>query len=186
MNRPAVTYLIVNTPIGGILLAEVEGGLVRVAFENEDFGTVLGALSGVGHLEQRDTPVLGRALAQLSQYFTGARQEFTLPLDWRLSSKFRLTVQQQLQTIPYGEVTTYSKLAESIGNPQAVRAVGTACGTNPLPLVVPCHRVLRADGGIGGYLGGVEIKTQLLELEREVLARSGEVRSDTAGPATEE
>jgi methylated-DNA-[protein]-cysteine S-methyltransferase len=102
----------------------------------------------------------------LEEYFAGRRRSFDLPLDHALSSGFRAQVQRLLPGIGYGRTRTYKEVAELAGNPRAVRAVGTACATNPLPLVVPCHRVLRSDGGLGGYLGGTEAKEALLALER--------------------
>jgi methylated-DNA-[protein]-cysteine S-methyltransferase len=102
---------------------------------------------------------------QLDEYFAGRRQRFDLPLDWRLSAGFRRTVLHRLPEIPYGETATYAALAAMAGRPRAIRAVGSACATNPLPVVVPCHRVVRSDGTVGGYLGGVEAKAALLALE---------------------
>ncbi len=108
-----------------------------------------------------------RALArQLEEYFAGRRRDFDLPLDDRLSAGFRREVQRRLPTIGYGCTMTYRQVAELVGRPAAVRAVGTACSTNPLPVVVPCHRVLRSDGSLGGYLGGPDAKSTLLALER--------------------
>jgi methylated-DNA-[protein]-cysteine S-methyltransferase len=104
--------------------------------------------------------------AQLDEYFAGTRHAFDVPLDYALSSGFRQTVQHYLPHIAYGRTQTYKEVAAHVGNPAAVRAVGTACATNPLPVVVPCHRVLRTDGGLGGYLGGLEAKSTLLTLEQ--------------------
>lgn len=95
----------------------------------------------------------------------GTRRGFEVPVDYALSSGFRRTVQQYLPLIEYGHTRSYKEVAASVGNPNAVRAVGTACATNPLPVVIPCHRVLRSDGSLGGYLGGLEAKSTLLELE---------------------
>lgn len=162
-----VSYRTVDSPIGGLLLAATDDGLVRVAFEREGFDDVLTSLS------ERISPRLlaapdrlDDAARQLEEYFAGTRQAFDLPLDDRLSSGFRRLVQHYLPHIAYGRTATYKQVAESVGNPGAVRAVGTACATNPLPLVVPCHRVLRTDGSLGGYLGGAAAKEALLELER--------------------
>ena len=109
---------------------------------------------------------LDAVATQLEEYFAGTRHAFDLPLDHALSSGFRQEVQCFLPHIGYGRTLTYKEVAAQVGNPTAVRAVGTACATNPLPVVVPCHRVLRSDGGLGGYLGGLEAKTTLLDLER--------------------
>src|SRR6202011_2529115 len=102
---------------------------------------------------------------QLEEYFSGRRRSFDLPLDWRLSAGVRRTVLDRLRDISYGHTASYAAVAQLAGNPKAVRAVGSACATNPLPVVVPCHRVVRTDGGMGGYLGGVEAKRTLLTLE---------------------
>lgn len=102
---------------------------------------------------------------ELDQYFSGARRTFDLPLDLSLSHGFRQLVQRHLPEIAYGRTLSYGEVARLVGNPKAVRAVGTACATNPLPVVVPCHRVLRADGTLGGYAGGAAAKSVLLDLE---------------------
>ena len=102
---------------------------------------------------------------ELEEYFGGRRRSFDLPLDLSLSKGFRLLVQQHLPEIGYAQTRSYRQVAELVGNPKAVRAVGTACATNPLPVVLPCHRVLRADGTPGGYAGGPAAKTTLLNLE---------------------
>ena len=161
-----VYYRIVDSPIGALLLAATPTGLVRVAFESEDFDAVLAQLAAtVGpRILAADAP-LQEAAGQLAEYFAGRRETFDLPLDHRLAHGFRLQVQQALPQIGYGHTASYSELATLIGRPTAVRAVGTACATNPLPLILPCHRVLRADGGLGGYLGGTAAKAHLLELE---------------------
>lgn len=161
-----VGYRIVDTHIGRLLLAATEAGLVRVAFENEGFDAVLDDLANkVGSRVLRVPAMLDDAAAQLHEYFDGRRREFGLALDHRLSTGFREQVQRYLPQIGYGQTTTYKQLAQRVGNPAAIRAVGTACATNPLPVVVPCHRVLRTDGTLGGYLGGLEVKSALLALE---------------------
>lgn len=161
-----VAYRTLDTPVGTLLLAATPAGLVRVAFEREGLDAVLATLA------ERISPRLLRAPArldpaarQLEEYFAGARRAFDLPLDHRLSAGFRLAVRRALSGIGYGRTLTYREVAELVGNPRAVRAVGSACATNPLPVVVPCHRVLRSDGTLGGYLGGLEAKTTLLTLE---------------------
>ena len=100
-----------------------------------------------------------------ASHIAGHLRNFDVPLDWRLSTGFRRTVLAHLSDIAYGHTATYAAVAQLTGNPKAVRAVGTACATNPLPVVVPCHRVLRSDGSLGGYLGGPEAKRTLLALE---------------------
>ncbi|ROR54190.1 methylated-DNA-[protein]-cysteine S-methyltransferase [Luteococcus japonicus] len=161
-----VAHCTVQSPVGSLLLAATDQGLVRVAFEMEGFDVVLAELAArVGNSVAADDPMLAAAAAQLDEYFAGTRTGFDLPLDHALSSGFRLQVQQALPGIEYGTTLTYKELAELIGRPTAVRAVGTACSTNPLPVVLPCHRVLRRDGSLGGYLGGLDAKRALLELE---------------------
>lgn len=161
-----VAYRTVDSPIGPLLVAATQKGLVRVAFGLEDFDAVLTALAErVSPRVLESRPRLDAVAAELDEYFSGRRREFDLPLDFAMSSGFRQEVQRYLPHIGYGQTRSYKQVAESIGNPKAVRAVGTACATNPLPVVVPCHRVLRSDGGLGGYLGGLEAKSALLELE---------------------
>ena len=161
-----VAYRTVDSPIGPLLVAATQKGLVRVAFGLEDFDAVLTALAErVSPRVLESRPRLDAVATELDEYFSGRRREFDLPLDFAMSSGFRQEVQRYLPHINYGQTRSYKQVAESIGNPKAVRAVGTACATNPLPVVVPCHRVLRSDGGLGGYLGGLEAKSDLLELE---------------------
>jgi methylated-DNA-[protein]-cysteine S-methyltransferase len=163
-----VAYRTVDTPLGPLLLAATETGLVRIAFEREGFDTVLETLAAKVSPRVIEAPRrLDAAATELEEYFAGRRHAFDVPLDHRLSSGFRRTVQAYLPRIGYGHTRTYKEVAALVGNPQAVRAVGTACATNPLPVVVPCHRVLRSDGGLGGYLGGLDAKTTLLSLERQ-------------------
>ena len=162
-----VAYRTVDTPVGPLLLAATEQGLVRVAYPNQGHDAVLQALADrvsprVLHAPGRLDPVA----RQLDDYFAGRRQRFDVPLDWRLSTGFRSTVLHHLAIdVDYGHTASVAALAALAGNPKAVRAVGTACATNPLPVVVPCHRVVRSDGAIGNYAGGVEAKRTLLELE---------------------
>lgn len=162
-----VAYRTVDSPIGELLLAATPRGLVRVAFARECFDDVLDALAGrLGPRVLQAPARLDDAATEIEEYFAGRRTHFTLPLDRALSAGFRLTVHEHLEQIGYGRTSTYKELAALVGNPAAVRAVGTACATNPLPVVVPCHRVLRSDGALGGYLGGLPVKAALLELER--------------------
>ncbi len=162
-----VAYTEIDSPLGPLLLAASRTGLVRVAFEREDFERVLAALAArLGPRVLAAPARLERAAAQLGEYFAGRRRAFDLPLDHTLSSGFRDRVQRSLPGIAYGQTRSYREVAELVGSPRAVRAVGSACATNPLPVVVPCHRVLRADGGLGGYIGGLEAKAALLDLER--------------------
>ena len=161
-----VAYRTLDTPIGTLLLAATEEGLVRVAFDSEDHDLVLVSLA------QRVSPRIllspGRlddAARQLSEYFAGHRRAFELSLDLRLSKGFRASVLAHLPEIGYGHTESYARVALATGRPRAVRAVGSACATNPLPVVVPCHRVVRSDGSYGGYLGGLDAKKLLLTME---------------------
>jgi len=161
-----VAYTTVATPVGTLLLASTAAGLVRVAYEREGFDRVLETLAA--RLSPRILQAPGRldeAARQLDEYFAGTRTAFELRLDHSLSRGFRRLVQEHLAEIAYGRTESYRDVARIVGNPGAVRAVGTACATNPLPVVVPCHRVLRSDGSLGGYIGGLEAKTALLQLE---------------------
>ena len=162
-----VAYRTLDTPVGPLLLAATAQGLVRVAFEREGFDAVLAALASRVSPRVLEAPRrLDEAAVELEEYFTGTRRRFDLPLDRALSTGFREKVQRVLPRIDYGSTRSYKEIAELVGSPRAVRAVGTACATNPLPIVVPCHRVLRTDGALGGYVGGLDAKTALLTLER--------------------
>ncbi|MCW4465958.1 methylated-DNA--[protein]-cysteine S-methyltransferase [Glutamicibacter sp. MNS18] len=161
-----VVYRVVDSPLGKLLLASTGQGIVRVAFEGEEHDKVLERLSDkVGSRILRSEAKLDAAARQIHEYFNGTRRTFELPLDLRLSTDFRRRVQLELDRIGYGQTLSYAQMADRIGNPKAVRAVGSACATNPLPILLPCHRVLRTDGSLGGYLGGLEAKRQLLLLE---------------------
>jgi len=161
-----VAYTMVDSPVGTLLLAATPKGLVRVAYDIEDHDRVLSALSQrISPRVLRAPRRLDAAARQLDEYFGRQRRAFDLPLDLSLSSGFRQLVQRHLPEIGYGQTRTYRQVAELVGNPKAVRAVGTACATNPLPVVVPCHRVLRTDGTPGGYVGGPAAKQALLSLE---------------------
>ena len=161
-----VAYTTVDSPVGALLLAATPRGLVRVAYDVEDHDRVLDTLSHrISPRVLRAPRRLDAAARELDEYFGGRRRVFDLPLDLSLSAGFRQLVQRHLPEITYGQTRTYGQVAELVGNPRAVRAVGTACATNPLPVVVPCHRVLRADGAVGGYIGGTGAKKALLRLE---------------------
>ncbi|MFF3621689.1 methylated-DNA--[protein]-cysteine S-methyltransferase [Streptomyces sp. NPDC002467] len=162
-----------GTGIGPLLLAATPVGLVRVEFHAvpERVDAMIGSLvARLGADARRPAPgeevLLAEAIRQLSAYFAGSLRRFELPLDWRLSSGFNRQVLQELdRSVPYGAVVGYGELAARMGQPGAAQAVGNAMGSNPLPVVVPCHRVVENDGGIGGFGGGVETKRQLLALE---------------------
>jgi methylated-DNA-[protein]-cysteine S-methyltransferase len=164
-----VAYTIVDSPVGQLLLAATERGLARVAYANEDHDRVLDTLAQkLSSRILRAPNRLDAAAREIDEYFGGQRRSFDLSLDLSLSHGFRQLVQRHLPDISYGQTRTYREVAELVGNPKAVRAVGTACATNPLPVVVPCHRVLRTDGTLGGYIGGAEAKATLLQLEAAI------------------
>lgn len=148
-------FTTVDTPIGPLTLVANDTELVRVIFEDGDLPE--GAV-GIR------TPLLAEAARQLEDYFAGTRATFNLPLA-RLNSGFFGTAQAALEHIPYGEQWTYAQLADAAGNPRAVRPAGSACATNPFPVIVPCHRVIRSDGNMGAYLGGEVAKRWLLDFE---------------------
>jgi methylated-DNA-[protein]-cysteine S-methyltransferase len=161
-----VAYANTDSPFGPLLLAKTRRGLVRVGLPNQDAGELLADLAARISPRVLEAPAeLDEARRELDLYFEGKLDRFDLPLDWRLSSGFRLRVQQAIAGIPYGHTRSYTELAHKAGNERAVRAAGTACGSNPIPVVVPCHRVLRTGGALGGYGGGLAMKRALLELE---------------------
>jgi methylated-DNA-[protein]-cysteine S-methyltransferase len=162
-----VAYTIADSPFGALLLAKTPRGLVRIGLPNEDADVLLADLAGRISPRVLEAPAdLDEERRELDDYFAGRRHAFELPIDWQLSHGFHLRARQGIAAIPYGETRTYTDLARTAGNERAVRAAGSACSRNPIPLVVPCHRVLRSDGGLGGYAGGLEMKERLLELER--------------------
>jgi methylated-DNA-[protein]-cysteine S-methyltransferase len=156
-----------ETPLGTIVVGATRDGLVRIGLPSEDSDDVLQQLA------ERVSPRVLRASRdslvqtrrQLDEYFGHERRLFEIPLDWRLTTGFRRDVLRATERIPYGETASYRDVATRAGSPNAVRAAGSALATNPLPIVVPCHRVLRTGGGLGQYRGGPEAKAQLLTLE---------------------
>ncbi|HSW50976.1 MAG TPA: methylated-DNA--[protein]-cysteine S-methyltransferase [Bryobacteraceae bacterium] len=148
--------LTLATPAVGITLTleASSAGISRVSFGDG------GCLQGVS----KDNPFLDEAARQLEAYFAGSRKVFDLPLDLR-GTAFQRSVWRELLGIPFGQTRTYAEVARAIGSPRAVRAVGAANGANPVPIIVPCHRVVASGGGLGGYGGGVQLKRRLLELE---------------------
>lgn len=161
-----VAHRTVDSPFGPLLLAATPVGLVRVAFAREEHDAALaGMTAAFGPRVVHSPSRLDAAARQLDEYFAGRRRRFDLTLDLRVVRGFRRAVLDQLPTIPYGTTATYRTVAARVDSPGAARAVGTACATNPLPVVVPCHRVVRGDGVIGNYLGGTEAKRALLDLE---------------------
>jgi methylated-DNA-[protein]-cysteine S-methyltransferase len=161
-----VAYRTLDTPLGSLLLAATPAGLVRVAYASEGHDAVLASLADkVSPRILRAPGRLDRAAREIDEYFVGSRTHFDLPLDLRLTDGFRREVIEHLSEIGYGHRESYAAVAAAIGRPRAVRAVGTACARNPLPVVIPCHRVVRTDGSIGQYVGGVDAKQTLLTLE---------------------
>lgn len=161
-----VAYTTIDTPVGTLLLAATERGLIRVAYEREDLDRVLEVLgTRVSPRILRAPRRLDVAARQIDEYFDRKRETFDVQVDLSLSRGFRRMVQAGLPRIGYGTTRSYQQVAMTVGHSRAARAVATACSTNPLPIVVPCHRVLRTDGGLGGYIGGLTAKTALLKLE---------------------
>lgn len=162
-----VAYVIEDTPVGRLLLAATPRGLVRVAYlDHSDEDAVL------EHLASRVSPrVLSAAKPldeprrELEQYFAGARRKFDTPLDWQLVQGFGRRVLEATARVPFGSLTTYKRVATEAGSPRAARAAGNALGANPIPIIVPCHRILHSTGGLGGYTGGLERKRTLLTIE---------------------
>ncbi|MDQ0683068.1 methylated-DNA-[protein]-cysteine S-methyltransferase [Streptomyces achromogenes] len=166
-----VVWAVVGTDIGPLMLVASTEGLLNVVFHATDAvrDKALARLAerlGTEPVEAPGSPLLAEAIRQFQAYFSGERQVFELPLDWSLISGFNRQVLRELATgVPYGAVVGYGDLAERVGQPGAAQAVGAAMGSNPLPVVVPCHRVVERDGGIGGFGGGLETKRKLLALE---------------------
>ncbi|MFJ6567204.1 methylated-DNA--[protein]-cysteine S-methyltransferase [Streptomyces sp. NPDC091292] len=166
-----VVWAVVGTGIGPLLLAATAQGLVNVVFHatDETRDQALGRLAsrlGTEPVEAPGSPLLAESIRQVAAYFAGERRDFDLPLDWSLSSGFNREVLRALESgVRYGAVVGYGDLAGRVGQPGAAQAVGVAMGSNPLPVVVPCHRVVESDGGIGGFGGGLETKRKLLALE---------------------
>lgn len=161
-----LAYRTIDSPVGPLLLAATPAGLVRVAFASEDHDQVLAALASVISPRILNAPQrLDDVARELDEYFGGARRVFDLPLDFQLSSGFRRAVLSQLPSIGYGQTASYAQVAAAAGYPRAFRAAGTACALNPLPVVVPCHRVVKSDGSLGRYRGGPAAKQLLLNLE---------------------
>jgi methylated-DNA-[protein]-cysteine S-methyltransferase len=165
-NLLDVSYRTVESPIGPLLLAATPAGLVRVAFEGEGHDAVLEHLATDLSPRILQAPSrLDDVATQLDEYFAGRRRVFEFPIDLQLAHGFRRKVLEHLCDIAYGTTESYTTVAAASGNAAAVRAAGSACAQNPIPLVVPCHRVLRSDGTLGGYRGGIEAKRALLAME---------------------
>jgi methylated-DNA-[protein]-cysteine S-methyltransferase len=167
-----VAYAPVDSPFGKLLVARTDRGVVRLALpkhrghhQNED--EVLEDLARYVSPRVLESPQrLDEERRELEEYFEGKRDHFDVPVDWELTPPgFRNRALHAVARIPYGETRTYAEIAKQAGNPRAFRAAGTACGRNPIPLIVPCHRVLQSGGGVGNYGGGPEMKRALLDLE---------------------
>jgi methylated-DNA-[protein]-cysteine S-methyltransferase len=161
-----VAYRTIDTPVGSLLLAATRAGLVRVAFDSQDHDVVLEQLASMLSPRILRAPKrLDPVAREIDEYFARRRTSFDVPLDFVLSTGFRRSVLEHLPQIAYGRTESYADVARTVGNPKAVRAVGSACATNPMPVVIPCHRVVRGDGTLGGYVGGPAAKSALLDLE---------------------
>lgn len=161
-----VAYAEIDSPIGTLIAASTEVGLVQIGWQSSDHEAILERLAAaVGPRILRSPRRLDPVRRELEEYFEGRRRQFDLPLDWRLTGGFVRRVLTETDRIPFGETRTYAELATAAGSPRAFRAAGSALGANPIPIVVPCHRVLRTGGALGGYGGGLEVKRKLLELE---------------------
>jgi methylated-DNA-[protein]-cysteine S-methyltransferase len=161
-----VAFATTDSPIGELVLAATDEGLVRVGWASDDRDLILNELSeSIGPRVLEMPARLDDVRRQLDEYFAGRRTVFDLDLDWRLSRGFVRAVLTETWRIPFGETRTYAEMAAAAGSPRAFRAAGSALGANPIPVIVPCHRVLRSGGALGGYGGGLPVKQQLLELE---------------------
>lgn len=151
-------YFIVINPIPDVILTLTadDNTLLRIDFGSQKPANAI----------EKITPILNLAAQQLEEYFHGLRRDFTIPLKAN-GTQFQQQVWQSLTHIPYGTTHTYKELAETIGKPKASRAVGSACNRNPLPIVIPCHRVIGSSGSLTGYAGGLELKAMLLKMEEE-------------------
>ena len=162
-----VAYAQVDSPLGPLTVAATPRGLVRVAYPDRPLDAVLSRLAEVVSPRILESPArLDPVRRELEEYFEGRRREFETPIDWALTRGFFRSVLQVTAQIRYGEVSTYAEVAARAGSARAVRATGNGLGSNPMPVVVPCHRVVRTGGGLGGYTGGLERKRFLLGLER--------------------
>ena len=161
-----VAYATVDSPFGPLLVAATKRGLVRLAYPHEDVDRSLEELARVVSPRVLEAPgQVDEIRRELDQYFEGQRDHFDVPVDFRLTRGFTQKVLRITSRIPFGSLLTYGQVATKAGSPRAYRAAGNALGSNPIPIVVPCHRVVHAGGGLGGYTGGLERKEFLLRLE---------------------
>lgn len=171
----------VDSPLGSLLVAVTPKGLARVAYPGEEHDEVLTELaSALSPRILESAAGTDEIRRELEQYFSGKRHDFDIDIDWGLVHGFALRTLRAVRRVPFGEVTTYSALAERVGAPRGARAVGNALGSNPIPIVVPCHRVLRSDGSLGGYSGGIQRKVELLALESASGATASDASRDPA------
>jgi methylated-DNA-[protein]-cysteine S-methyltransferase len=165
-----VAYAVVDSPLGKLLAARTKRGLVELAYGGEQPDPMLEELSTKLSPRVLEAPArLDDVRRQLEEYFEGKRTSFEVPLDWSLSKGFTQRILQATAKVPFGELATYRDVAAKAGNERAVRAAGNALGSNHMPIVVPCHRIIRTGGALGGYTGGVERKEFLLRLEGVLL-----------------
>jgi methylated-DNA-[protein]-cysteine S-methyltransferase len=180
-RRERVWYLPISSPIGELLLAATPEGVREIEFASSrpegDFAAKLRQqgvdpvrLARIEEAPAEVLPVLDRTATQLREYFGGRRDRFDVPLDWGATGPFQRAVLEATAAVPFGALDTYAGIARKIGKPGATRAVGNALGRNPLPVIVPCHRIVRSDATLGGYTGGLRIKQHLLSLEGVTLA----------------
>jgi methylated-DNA-[protein]-cysteine S-methyltransferase len=162
-----VAYATVDSPLGPLMVASTPRGVVRVSFSQfRDDEVVLSEMARRVSPRVLEAPArLDGVRRELDEYFEGRRTDFDLPIDWALTRGFTTEVLRATAAIGFGHTTTYAEVADAAGSPRAVRAAGNSLGSNPMPIVVPCHRVLRTGGALGGYTGGVERKEFLLRLE---------------------
>jgi methylated-DNA-[protein]-cysteine S-methyltransferase len=161
-----IAYTMSDSPFGSLLLAATPRGLVKLSLPGHAPEETLEDLAARVSPRLLEAPArLDEVRRELDLYFEGKLTEFDLPLDWQLSKDFRRRALRAIDRIPYGKTRSYTEIARSAGNERAVRAAGSACGANPIPIVVPCHRVLRSGGALGGYGGGLPMKEALLKLE---------------------
>jgi methylated-DNA-[protein]-cysteine S-methyltransferase len=165
-----VAYTLTDSPVGDLLVATTNRGLCRISFDPEPEHELEWLARAYGPRVLRASRPLERSRRELDEYFEGNRKEFDLPVDLDALPSFQQLVLAELQLVPYGVTATYGGLAERIGRPRAARAVGGALNKNPVPIVVPCHRIVGASGSLVGYAGGLERKEKLLALEGAVLA----------------
>jgi methylated-DNA-[protein]-cysteine S-methyltransferase len=164
-----VAYDFVDTPVGTVLVATSQRGLCRISYNPEPEREVDSLARMLGVRVLRAARPIDPVRRQLEEYFDKRRTEFDLPIDLRLSAEFSVRVLKELALVPYGEVTTYGALAARADRPRAARAVGTVMNRNPIPIVLPCHRVVGANGSLTGYGGGLDRKELLLRLEGAML-----------------